>query len=88
MNPQQRRQWGEDLLERASELRLLGQALAQEVSDSAGRIARTLDEVARVGDALANSGFSPNAMRTRIHVQRARRYARHEQQRWSRQAED
>jgi len=90
MNPLKRQQLGEELLQRAAALRLLGQALAQEVSDSAGRIAQTEDDVARVRDAIANSGVSTTAADAHERAERARRYAqheRHEQQRWSRQAE-
>ena len=49
---------------RTAALRRLGEAIAQEVSQSAGRMAKTQDEVARVHDAIAG-GVSTCAVHAR-----------------------
>ena len=81
-----RQQWGDQLRADTAALRLLGEELAQEVSQSAGRIAKTQEEVARVHDVIADSGVSACVVYARERAERARRFAqhkRHEQHRWS-----
>jgi hypothetical protein len=77
---------GDRLSERATLLRARAQELLRSISDTAGRIALTEDEVGRVHEEIARSGISTTADEAREHALRARRYADHErreQRRWS-----
>jgi hypothetical protein len=91
VDAQKRQQLADDLFARGAELRLIRQALADTISESAARIALTKDEVARVHDAIAASGVSTCAIDASVHAERARRFAQHERQeqrRWSGQAQN
>jgi DNA repair exonuclease SbcCD ATPase subunit len=83
----ERDRWSERLHEQAAEMRSLTRELLRSLAETAGRIADTEDEVARVHEDLAASGVCPIAgQELREHAERARQFAEHErreQQRWS-----
>ena len=88
-DPQQRQQHGDRLRQDATALRLRGRDLAQELSESAARIAQTADEFARIHEVIAANGVSACATQALEHAERARLFAQHEraeQRRWSQKA--
>jgi len=74
-----------------SRLKLLSQELAQELSDSAARMARTHDEIARVHETIAQHGVRTSTRTTAAeHAEQARRFAKHERSElhhWTHEAE-
>jgi hypothetical protein len=76
----------EELPERIAKAQARARELARRLSKTAGEVAVTESEVARVHDQIARAGVSAIAVEAAEHAARARRFAEQEQraqQRWA-----
>jgi hypothetical protein len=82
---------GDRLGRQSAVLRIVARELMLSLSETAGRMAETVDEVVRIHEGIAGLGISAVAAQALEHAEHARRFAareRAEQQRWAARAED